>query len=98
MRVPGVVAQRFARPQQPRLIFHPLSSLPTTLNKQTKNRQGQTRELLQPRPHLSDYYGRMKTRPSFAKVFGPAQSGATAARAILPAVGKAVWARVTGRY
>lgn len=59
---------------------------------------GQTKELLAPRPKVSDYWNRLKARPSYHKVFGPALSGATAAGLILPAVAKAWLASWTGRY
>lgn len=59
---------------------------------------GQTRQLLEPRPKLSDYWTRIKGRPSFVKVFGPAMSGATAAGCILPALVKAWLSGVTGCY
>ncbi|GBF89455.1 TCHQD class glutathione S-transferase [Raphidocelis subcapitata] len=59
---------------------------------------GQTKDLLAPRPKVSDYWDRLKARPSYQKVFGPALSGATAAGLILPAVAKAWLASWTGRY
>jgi glutathione S-transferase len=59
---------------------------------------GQTAALLAPRPALSAYWDRIKARPSFATAFGPAQSGATAACAILPGVLRAAWGGLTGRY
>jgi hypothetical protein len=45
-----------------------------------------TGEYLKPRPHVSEYYNRMKQRPSFATVFGPASSKVS----VSP--GGAVWA------
>eukprot|EP00879_Flechtneria_rotunda_P013342 GHRR01013932.1.p1 GENE.GHRR01013932.1~~GHRR01013932.1.p1 ORF type:complete len:174 (+),score=85.15 GHRR01013932.1:450-971(+) len=59
---------------------------------------GKTGEYLKPRPNVSNYYDRMKARPSFQKVFGPAQSKLTAARCILPALVKAQLASITGWY
>lgn len=60
--------------------------------------QGQTKQLLQPRPHVSDYWNRLKLRPSYQKVFGPALSGATSASLILPALLKAKFCNLTGWY
>ena len=51
-----------------------------------------------PTPQVSDYWNRIKERPSFKTVFGPAMSGATAATAVLPGLAKAVWGGLTGRY
>lgn len=59
---------------------------------------GQTKQLLSPRPKVSEYWNRLKARPSFQTVFGPAQSGGTAACQILPGVLKAGWGSLTGRY
>ena len=60
--------------------------------------QGQTRQLLEPRPKVSDYWARMKARPSYQQVFGPALNGKTAACQILPALLKAFWGNLTGGY
>lgn len=59
---------------------------------------GQTRQLLEPRPKVSDYWTRMKARPSYQQVFGPALSGKTAACQILPGLAKAFWGNLTGGY
>lgn len=59
---------------------------------------GKTGELLKPRPNVGAYFNRMKQRPSFKAAFGQAASGLTAARYLLPAVGWASLAKLTGRY
>lgn len=51
-----------------------------------------------PRPAVKAYYGRVQQRPSWGKAFGPALSGLTTARLLLPALLKAWWAGITGRY
>jgi len=52
---------------------------------------------ISPRPAVQGYYQRIMQRPSWGPVFGPALSGATAARLVLPALIKAWWAGLTGR-
>jgi hypothetical protein len=47
---------------------------------------------------VSEYWNRLKARPSYQTVFGPAGSGGTAACQILPGVVKAWWSSVSGRY
>jgi glutathione S-transferase len=59
---------------------------------------GKTAYYLDPRPHVSNYYNRMKQRPSFQEVFGPASSKLTLAKTILPALLKVQLATLTGRY
>ncbi|KAI8468425.1 MAG: glutathione S-transferase [Monoraphidium minutum] len=59
---------------------------------------GQTRELLSPRPNVSEYWTRMKARPSYQEVFGPGLAKSTAACQILPGVLKAAWGGLTGSY
>ncbi|GAB4813824.1 hypothetical protein N2152v2_000870 [Parachlorella kessleri] len=58
----------------------------------------QQAKFIEPRPALNSYYKRVQQRPSWNKVFGPALSGFTAARLFLPALAKAWWANLTGRY
>ena len=60
--------------------------------------QGQTKALLEPRPKVSEYYERLKARPSYLKTFGPALSPATTAVYILPALAKALLCQLTGCY
>ncbi|WIA34352.1 hypothetical protein OEZ86_012689 [Tetradesmus obliquus] len=57
-----------------------------------------TGEYLKPRPHVSEYYNRMKERPSFKAAFGAASSKLTLASAIVPALLKAQLAWLTGWY
>lgn len=53
---------------------------------------------LTPYPRVSAYYSLLQQRPSFEKVFGPADNPLTAASLMLPAIAKAAWSTVTGRY
>eukprot|EP00882_Tetradesmus_deserticola_P006755 GHRQ01007110.1.p2 GENE.GHRQ01007110.1~~GHRQ01007110.1.p2 ORF type:complete len:144 (+),score=70.89 GHRQ01007110.1:993-1424(+) len=57
-----------------------------------------TGEYLKPRPNVSNYYNRMKERPSFKAAFGAAGSPLTAAGALGPALLKAQLASLTGWY
>ncbi|PRW34083.1 TCHQD class glutathione S-transferase [Chlorella sorokiniana] len=53
---------------------------------------------IEPRPAVLSYYQRIQQRPSWRQVFAPSLSGLTAARLVLPALIKAWWAGLTGRY
>eukprot|EP00878_Enallax_costatus_P004115 GHUV01004343.1.p1 GENE.GHUV01004343.1~~GHUV01004343.1.p1 ORF type:complete len:195 (+),score=74.61 GHUV01004343.1:238-822(+) len=53
---------------------------------------------LKPRPNVSAYYNRMKSRPSFHEVFGPASSSFTLAKALVPTLIRAQLASLTGQY
>ena len=57
-----------------------------------------TCRFIEPRPAINSYYKRVQQRPSWAQAFGPALSGTTAAKLFLPALAKAWWANLTGRY
>ena len=49
------------------------------------------------RPNLKAYYKRMQARPTFKKVFSPASTLSTM-MTVLPAIMKAKWCKLTGRY
>lgn len=55
-------------------------------------------ELIGPRPKVGEWYGRVKQRPSFKEVFGPAESPLTAAKLLVPSLIKAKLANLFGRY
>jgi len=59
---------------------------------------GKTGEYLKPRPKVSDYFNRVKTRPSFRQAFGAAENKLTAAKLLLPALVKSKFAHLTGWY
>ncbi|XP_024393589.1 glutathione S-transferase TCHQD isoform X2 [Physcomitrium patens] len=56
------------------------------------------KEFLEPRPNIQRYYDELKKRPSYKKVFGVADSGFCTAQTILPAFGKILLQKVTGKY
>ncbi|GAB4813826.1 hypothetical protein N2152v2_000872 [Parachlorella kessleri] len=58
----------------------------------------QQAKFIEPRPTVNSYYKRVQQRPSWNQAFGPALSGSTAAKLFLPALAKAWWANLTGRY
>lgn len=53
---------------------------------------------IEPRPAVQSYYGRVQARPSWKTAFGPALSSLGAAKLLAPALAKAWWAGLTGKY
>lgn len=58
----------------------------------------QSKAMLTSRPNLLAWWKRMKTRPSFKVVFGPATSPKTMLTQVLPAVIKVMSCKVLRRY
>lgn len=56
------------------------------------------KEYLDSRPNIKRYYEELKKRPSFKKVFSVSNSGLSSAQQILPAVGKILFSKLTGKY
>lgn len=56
------------------------------------------KEYLENRTNVKRYYEELKKRPSFQKVFGVSESGVSSAQEILPALGKILFSKVTGKY
>ena len=56
------------------------------------------KEYVDTRPNLKRYYEEMKKRPSYKKVFSVSDSGIGTASTILPALGKVLFTKATGKY
>lgn len=55
-------------------------------------------EYLANRPKVTEYWQRLKQRPSYKKVFGAVESPLTAAKLLLPALARVSWSNITGRF
>jgi len=56
------------------------------------------KEYIDTRPNLKRYYEELKKRPSYKKVFAVSDSGFGTASTILPALGKVLFSKATGKY
>lgn len=56
------------------------------------------KEYLDSKPNVKRYYEELKKRPSYKKVFSVSDSGLSSALQVLPAVGKILFSKVTGKY
>jgi glutathione S-transferase len=56
------------------------------------------KEYVDTRPNVKRYYEALKKRPSYKKVFGVSDSGFATVSTILPAFGKVLFSKATGKY
>ncbi|KAG0612360.1 hypothetical protein M758_6G021500 [Ceratodon purpureus] len=56
------------------------------------------KDYLDSRPNIKRYFEELKKRPSYKKVFSVSDSGLSSAQQVLPAVGKILFSKVTGKY
>lgn len=56
------------------------------------------KEYLDSCPNIKRYYEELKKRPSYKKVFSVSNSGLASVQQLLPAVGKILFSKVTGKY
>lgn len=56
------------------------------------------KEFIDPRPNVKRYYGEVKKRPSYKKVFSVSDSGLGTASTVLPALGKIYFSKLTKKY
>lgn len=59
---------------------------------------GKDKEYLASKPNIGRYYQELKKRPSYKTVFSVSDSGLSSAQQVLPAVGKILFSKVTGKY
>ena len=56
------------------------------------------KEYLVSKPNIKRYYEELKKRPSYRKVFSVSDSGLASAQQVLPAFGKILFSKATGKY